>query len=140
MEELTNVQLNLNDLARTMMMETMLPFKLKDALVEFLKVNSNLFTSSHDDMPSINLKVMMHRLSVNVSFRTIKQQSRSLNPKRYEAIKVEVDKLLKIGLMKEVFYRSWLANVVLVKETMGNGEYVLILPILTKFTPKIASH
>lgn len=49
----------------------------------------------------------------------IKQKRRTFDPKRYEAIKVEVDKLLMARLIKEAFYPSWLLNAVLIKKSNG---------------------
>ena len=39
-----------------------------------------------------------------------------MDAERYKTLKDEVDKLLDIGFVRESFYPSWLANLVLVKK------------------------
>ena len=41
----------------------------------------------------------------------------------------EVEKLLTAGFIREVFYPEWLANVVMVKKSNGNGGCVWISQI-----------
>lgn len=41
-------------------------------------------------------------------------------------MKDEINKPLKEGFIREVEYPTWLANVVMVKKTNGNGERALI--------------
>ena len=44
------------------------------ALTAFLRENQNVFAWSHEDMPEIDLSVMMHRLNVSHSFPPIRQK------------------------------------------------------------------
>ena len=41
------------------------------------------------------------------------------NQERYAAIHNEVDKLLKVGFIREVNYPEWVSNVVMVKKANG---------------------
>lgn len=70
-------------------------------------------------MPSIDPKVIVHKLNMDPNFHLIRQKMRSFNPERHEAAKVAVEKLLKAGIIKKVIYPSWLTNVVLVKKNNG---------------------
>lgn len=63
-------------------------------------------------MPSIDPEVMVHWLNIDPNFHTVRQKRKTFNPERYRAIKIEVKKLMKAGLIREVFYPSWLKNVV----------------------------
>lgn len=104
MEELTSIQLDPKDSTKTTKTGAMLSSELKEALVKFLKDNSDVFAWSHKDMPRIDPEVMVHRLNVDTSFRPIKQKRKTFNPERYKAIKTEAEKLLKAELIKEMMY------------------------------------
>ena len=44
------------------------------------------------------------------------------------------------GFIREVYYLEWLANVVMVKKSNGNGACVLNLQTSTMVTQRIAFH
>lgn len=67
-------------------------------------------------MTSIDPHVITHRRNIDLKHRLVKQKCRIFNLKCYEAIKVEVDKLLKAGFIRNVDYPTWLFNIVLVKK------------------------
>ena len=56
-----------------------------------------------------------HWLNISPNFKPIRQKRRAMDAERYKALKDEMDKLLDIGFIRESFYLSWLANLVLVK-------------------------
>ena len=76
-------------------------------------------------MGGIDPAIITHRLSVNPSFKLVKQKRRSFSPERQKAINEEVGKLLQAGAIREVEYPEWLANVVLVKK--ANGKWRLCI-------------
>ena len=47
----------------------------------------------------------------------VRSKRRAMDPKRYNALKEEVDKLLKINFIREAHYLVWLVNPVQVKKT-----------------------
>ncbi|KAM1355814.1 hypothetical protein ACFX2H_029821 [Malus domestica] len=58
-------------------------------------------------------------------------------PERVTIIKVEIDKLLKAGFIKEVPHSAWLANVVLVKKkNKGKWRVYVDYTDLDKVCPK----
>ena len=73
-------------------------------------------------MPAIDLEVIVHQLNVDLKHRPIKQKKRSFASERPKAIREEVEKLLKVGLVWEVYFPEWLANVVLIKKA-ANGKW-----------------
>ena len=87
--------------------------ELKEELTCFLKANLNFFAWSHEDMVGIHPDVMCHRLNISPDFKPVHQKRRAMDARRYKALKDEVDKLLDIGFVRESFYLSWLANLVL---------------------------
>uniref|UniRef100_A0A2N9FYU7 Reverse transcriptase domain-containing protein n=1 Tax=Fagus sylvatica TaxID=28930 RepID=A0A2N9FYU7_FAGSY len=91
---------------------------------------------SHDDMPSISTNVITHKLNVNPSTTSVKQKRRVFAPERNAAVVEEVDKLLKAGFIREVYYPEWLANVVMVKKSMGKWRICVDFTDLNKACPK----
>jgi hypothetical protein len=85
--------------------------------VAFLKRIKDVFVWGHEDMPGIDPSIIVHKLNVDPSHRPVKQQRRSFASERNQAIAKEVEKLLKVGFIREVDYPEWLANVVLVKKS-----------------------
>ena len=98
---------------------------LRSLLTHFLKHNKDVFAWKQADMEGIDPAIITHRLNVSPSFKPVKQKRRSFAPKRQKAINEEVDKLLQAGAIREVEYREWLANVVLVKKE--NGKWRLCI-------------
>lgn len=67
-------------------------------------------------MSGIDPGIIAHRLNVDPQYKLVKQKLKWFNAERYEAIKVEVDKLLKADFIRGVDYPTWLSNVVLIKK------------------------
>jgi hypothetical protein len=61
-------------------------------------------------MPRIPREVIEHKLSIDPSYKLIKQKERRYTPERCETIQQEVNKLLEVGFIRPVDYPSWLAN------------------------------
>ena len=53
-----------------------------------------------------------------------------------KAIAEEIHKLRNVGLIKEVYYPEWLANVVMVKKTNGKWRMCVDFTNLNKACPK----
>ena len=88
-------------------------------LINFLQKNADVFTWVLIDMQGIDTEVMEHRLAVDPKHRSTKKKIRSHASERQVAIAEEVDKLLKVGFIREVNYPNWVSNVVLVKKANG---------------------
>ena len=84
--------------------------------MDFLKDHKDVFAWSHEDMPSIDLSVIVYRLNVNPEYKPVIQKHYRFNRKWYTLISEEVDKLLKAKFIREAHYPDWLANVVMVKK------------------------
>ena len=78
--------------------------KIKKDLVHFLKKNIDVFAWSHEDMPGIDPSVITHRLNVYPSSKPVRQKKRVFAPKRDNAIKDEVQKLMVAKFIREVYY------------------------------------
>jgi hypothetical protein len=115
--------------------ESLLPSKIKESLVAFLRSNTNVFALCHEDMPEINPLVILYRLNVDQNHQPIKQKRRNFAPERNQAIHEEVEKLLQAGFIREVDYPEWLANIVLVKKSSGKWRMCVDFTDLNKACP-----
>ncbi|CAE5959424.1 unnamed protein product [Arabidopsis arenosa] len=88
------------------------------------------------DMPGIDKSIITHELNVDPSFKPLKQKRRKLGPDRAQAVNDEVDKLLKIGSIREVKYPDWLANPVVVKKKNGKWRVCVDFTDINKACPK----
>ena len=96
-----------------------LPTLEKQALIKFLRDNVDVFAWDACEAPGIDLDFICHHLNVNPSIAPRKQPPRRSSKDQYEAVKDEVTKRKRAGVIKEVFYRKWLANTMVVKK---NGK------------------
>ena len=65
-------------------------------------------------MKGIDPDLMCHRLNVDPQIPTRRQKIRPLDPERAQALKDEVDKLIKAGFIHEAKFPVWVSNPVLV--------------------------
>uniref|UniRef100_A0A2N9E2N4 RNase H type-1 domain-containing protein n=1 Tax=Fagus sylvatica TaxID=28930 RepID=A0A2N9E2N4_FAGSY len=131
-EELEEIVLIEGDEKKT----TRIGTSIRASVVSFLRGNADVFAWSHDDMPGISTEVISHKLNVNPSTPPIRQKRRVFAPERNTAVMEEVDKLLKAGFIREVYYPEWLANVVMVKKSTGKWRTCVDFTDLNKACPK----
>ena len=135
-EELEDIVLMEGDEKKTTRIGTSMTKEIRASVIGFLKGNANVFAWSHDDMPGINTEVISHKINVNPSTPPVKQKRRVFAPERNTAVMEEVDKLLRAGFIREVYYPEWLANVVMVKKSTGKWRMCVDFTDLNKACPK----
>ena len=118
-QKLEDVNLVKEDATKVTKVGLGLDSDLKEKIVEFLKQNLDIFSWTHEDMPSIDNKVIEHKLNVDPTRKLVQQKRRVFTPERNKAIAEEVEKLLTIGFIREVYYPEWLANVIMAKKSNG---------------------
>ena len=77
---------------------------IKGELVKCLQSHADIFAWSHEDMPGIDRRVACHKFAIKKGARPVRQKRRCFNQERYEAINAEVEKLLKVGFIREAKY------------------------------------
>ena len=135
-EKLEEITLDGSRLDRTIKIGTLASLTIHLALTTFLKANQDLFAWSHEDIPGINPSVMVHRLNVSPSFPPIRRKKWVFAQEQDQAIAKEVGKLQEAGLIREVYYSEWLANVVMVKKANGKWRICIDFTDLNKACPK----
>ena len=128
-EALEDIPLDEDDSGKSTRIGADLEGKIKKDLIRFLRENIDVFAWSYEDMPGIDPSVITHRLNVYPSSKPVRQKKRVFAPERDNTIKEKVQKLTLAKFIREVYYPDWLANVVMVKKSNGNGKCVWISPI-----------
>ena len=86
-------------------------------LIQFLRNNQDVFAWSSSDLRGVSREVMEQELRVDPK---VKQRLHTMSKDRKKAAQSEVQKLLDAGVIREVQYPEWLANVVMVPKKNGN--------------------
>ena len=107
------------DLEKFFQVGAQLPTHEKQALIEFLRDNVDVFAWDACEAPRIDPDFICHHLNVNPSIIPRKQPPRRSSRDHYEAVQEEVTKLKRARAIKKVFYPEWLANTVVVKKKNG---------------------
>ena len=87
-------------------------------------------------MPGIPVDIIQHRLNVGPKKKLVQQRRRVFAPKRNKAVMDEVNKLLAVNFIREVYYLEWLANVVMVKNANGKWRMYVDFMDLNQACPK----
>ena len=135
-EELKEISLDESRLEWMTRMGTLASPLIRQDLAAFLRMNQDVFTWSHEDMPGIDPSVIVHRLNVNPASSPIRQKKRVFAQERDKAIAEEVRKLLEAGFIRKVYYPDWLANVVMVKKSNGKWRTCVDFTDLNRTCPK----
>ena len=93
--------------------------ELREDLITFHQENKDSFAWSSANLRGISLEVTSHELNVDPTYRPIKQKRRKLGP--------QIDRLLKIGSIREVKYPDSSPTRSSLKRKTGSGEYALTL-------------
>lgn len=113
-----------------------LPKEIKLRLQKLLTADGDVFAWTHGDMPGIDPRVITHKLSINLTAKPVRQKKRTFTADQNQAIGEEVEKLQKVGFIREVAYLNWMANVVLVKKSNGKWRMCVDFTDLNKACQK----
>ncbi|CAL8120198.1 unnamed protein product [Prunus armeniaca] len=86
-EDLELVTLHDDISDRQVRIGTSLSQELRYELVAFLRLNSEVFAWSYNDMLGISPDIISHQLSINPAVRPVRQKRRAYDPERYEAMR-----------------------------------------------------
>ena len=105
-------------------------------LIQFLRNNQDVFAWSSLDLRGDSQEAMEHEQRVDPKVKPRKQRLRTMSEDRKKAAQSEVQKLIDAGVIREVQYPEWLANVVMVPKKNGNWRMCIDFTTLNKFCPK----
>ena len=109
---------------------------VESELIKLLQDRISTFAWKHEDMTGISKDVITHKLGIDKSFRPVQQKRRKFAPERNLIIQEEVERLLKSGMIREVKFPKWLANVVVVQKKNGKWRVCVDFTDLNKACPK----
>ncbi|XP_071695073.1 uncharacterized protein [Rutidosis leptorrhynchoides] len=107
-------------------------FKLRNILAS----NTDVFAWKEADMTGVPREIAEHKLNANPNLTPVRQKKRDMDPERSKWLKVEVDKLVKANILREVRYQTWVANPVLVKKPDGSWRMCIDFTDINKACPK----
>lgn len=77
---------------------------------DLLKEFQDVFAWSYDEMPGIDLSIVQLEIKTYENVELIYQKLHPVNPRKEIALKVEVEKLLKVGFIYPVPLTDWVSN------------------------------
>ena len=105
-------------------------------LLKFLFNNKDVFAWSTNDICGVNRDVIEHSLNVDPAIRPRKQKLQKMSDDKAERARYKVKRLLGAGVIREVTYPEWLANIVMVNK--ANRKWIMCIDFidLNKACPK----
>ena len=122
--------------ARRVKIGTSLSPEVRKAIIACLRKNRDAFAWSHSDMKGVDPDVMCHRLNIDPRIPARRQKRRPLNPERAQALKDEVDRLIRAGFIREAKYPAWVSNPVLVPKPDSRWRCCVDFTNLNEACPK----
>ena len=114
--------------------------KERGKLVALLKEYKDVFAWSYQEMPDLSPNLVTHKLKEDPNAKPVKQPPRKYRLDVEEKIKLEVQKLLKVGFIEDIECPSWLANIVSVKKKNGQIRICVDFRDLNKACQRMNSH
>nr|GEY65356.1 reverse transcriptase domain-containing protein [Tanacetum cinerariifolium] len=110
--------------------------KGRTELCSVLKKNLDIFAWQPSDMTGVPRSVAEHRLNIREGYTPVRQKKRGQAPERARAIQADVQKLVDVGIMREVYYHDWLSNPVMVKKHDGSWRMCVDFTDLNRACPQ----
>jgi hypothetical protein len=101
-EDAKVVQIDANDLAKTIQIGTGVNPKKESELVDFLWCNKGIFAWSLVEMSGVSREVTGHILNIKPSSKPVKQGLWCFNQEKRQAMGEELSRLLAAGFVKEI--------------------------------------
>jgi hypothetical protein len=79
----------------------------------------DVFTWSYEEMLGIDPDIVVHEIKTYPNAKPIQKRLRLVHPRKVVAIKLEVEKLLKVGFIYPVALTDWVSNLVLINKKQG---------------------
>jgi hypothetical protein len=90
-----------------------------DQYVSLFKEYLDVFSWIYDDSKAYDKKIFHHIIPLREGEKPIKKKIRIMNPKLKPSIKIELEKLKKVGIIYLIRHSGWLSNLVVVRKKTG---------------------
>jgi ribonuclease HI len=105
-------------------------------LLTLLEEYQDVFAWTPYEAPGVDPEFASHALNVSPQYKPVVQKARRSAPQHTEAVREEVERLLKVGAIREVLYPQWLSNTVVVRKKNGKWRVCVDFTDLNKACPK----
>ncbi|XP_070054563.1 uncharacterized protein [Nicotiana tomentosiformis] len=136
LNEIEAINLGDQDNVRETMISVHLELQIKEEIIKALFEYKDIFAWSYDDMPSLRIDLVVHKLSTDPAFPPVKQNLRKFKTDLSVKIKEEITKQLGAKVIRVTQYPIWLANVVPVPKKDGKTRVCVDYRDLNKASPK----
>jgi hypothetical protein len=96
----------------------------------------DIFTWSYEEMPSIDPAIVIHEIKTYPGAKPVRQCLCPVHPRKAAAIKLEVEKLLKVGFIYPVSLTDWVSNPVSIDKKGGTIRVCIDYRDINKACPK----
>ncbi|GJY20071.1 reverse transcriptase domain-containing protein [Tanacetum coccineum] len=135
-EEKIHVAIHLEYPEQTIAIGSTLTEEGRKKMCGLLRWNLDIFSWKPAGMTGVPRHIAEHRLNVREGCFPVRQKKRGQVTERNKAICEEVEKLVNVGIMKEVHYHSWLSNPVMVNKHDDSWRMCVDFKDLNKACPK----
>ncbi|XP_070005785.1 uncharacterized protein [Nicotiana sylvestris] len=135
-DALKEVNLGTDEEPRPTYLSTLLEDDEESTYIELLKEFRDVFAWIYKEMPGLDPKIAVHHLAVKNGARPVKQAQRHFRPNLVPFIKIEVNKLIEAGFIREVKYPTWVSSIVLVRKKNGQIRVCVDFRDLSNACPK----
>ena len=104
---------------RPILISSRLSEKEKSELILLLKEFKDAFTWDYNEMPGLDLGLVVHTLNVGLGAKPMVQPASIFHTEIEEQIVKEVQKLLAVGFIMPIQYPQWLSNTMSIKKKNG---------------------
>ena len=102
----------------------------------FLMQNVDVFAWNSYEVSRVDPGFIVHKLNVDPSFPPKKQKLRRAAKEHVDTVKLEVQRLKEVAVVREIFFPEWLANTVVVKKKNGKWRVCVDFTDLNRACPK----
>jgi len=115
-DDLKELNLRTKEEAHSIYISSLLTQEAEKEYFDLLSEYKDVFAWSYKEMPGLDPKVAVHRLSIKKGVSPKKQPQRRFRPELVPEIKKEVNKLIAAGFIHEVKHPTWIMNIIPVRE------------------------
>jgi hypothetical protein len=72
----------------------------------------DVFSCSYDEIPCIDPDIVVHEIKTYLNAKPIRQRIHLVHPRKVASIKLEVEKILKVGFVYPMALTDWVSNLV----------------------------
>jgi hypothetical protein len=96
----------------------------------------DVFAWSYEEMPGIDPNIVVHDIKNYLDAKPIRQRLLQIHPRKAAAIKLKVEKILKVGFVYLVDLTDWVSNLVPVTKKQGTVCVCVYYRDINKAHPK----